>query len=325
MKIFRNIFVILAVIVLAAYGSFFLFVKFKGRAFLLGCLKDVFHQPVVMGRVVPQLPLGVTIYDFSLPGQAPVKEIDIQLKWIDPFNHRFRLRRVRLDAPNFYLKRSSDGTIGLNASAPSTEPSVSHNPATAGGTDEKAVNDGIWPVAVDHFIVTNGAVIFEDASFEPFNQMQFNNIELTLKNLGWPLESKNLDITLKALLIKDDMLLTESEVIFKGWLNWPRRNMDGQLNISNPKDKVVLTADVRSRNNLMQVQGKMMLNRLTENMPRGSASLENFLVDALRAADFDITTHFDFSTPMDAFSMDKISFQGEVIHHNSKPENEARL
>ena len=188
-------------------------------------------------------------------------------------------------------------------------------------------------VRFDRLIVTNGQIDYLNSA--PENALPSSNpvsqvIEENIKNFSFRLQRVRLEIKdivlppkpvqmsfdFSGTLAADSTPLASSQVKGHGWVNWLKKDMQGDFSFADKNGKTGMTANVISENNNMTVEGKVNARNLQvwhQKDPSSNASdIQNVVFGTLSSMGFEIDANFSFKTQMDNFKVEAISFSGTV-------------
>ena len=147
--------------------------------------------------------LGVDLPSTAkVPGEPllNLSALRLKIKEVLPFEQQARLEQLEFVQPVVAMSRSADGTLPLmQALVNRTAASASPTPANASKATESAKP---WSVQLDKLALTDGSVLWRDASTRPSAQVKLSKVQLAMTQVAWPL-SKPFQFMLGADLAAD--------------------------------------------------------------------------------------------------------------------------
>jgi len=342
MKKLSKLLITAALIFVVVFLALSIFVYSQGKRVVSTKLQAVFSQPVEIGDIRLTLPLTLRIKDLHIGGTLKIKEVSLGLGFINLFNKEINLSRVTLWEPEYVIHRPSEppapAALEPMPQSRTDSPQNVRNPKDT--ASDKAPRPHLF---INALIVKSGRVQFVEHVINDVDKaVTFQNVNLKAANVAFPLISTKTIFDFRATLGGDETLPTESLISGQGWVDVVKRDMESKIAIKDLDSKVLitifggedaflknaivdLTADLDSKNNDMQVNCEVKVNKLAFNSSKAdsdSASFEDILLQGLQKAGQGIAIDFRFKTKMDEFKIESIAFSGSVYDGNGEGEAE---
>lgn len=144
---------------------------------------------------------------------------------------RLQIRELIILKPSFFFYRTREGVfVGPWVSIKKEEKSEE-----APGKEEKKEGEAI-PIKIDRLRIEKGSIDFDDMKAgETPGQIRLREVELEIKNIGYPLVSSRSPIELKG---KMKGKTKDGEIVTKGWIDLKTSDMETSLKIREVELKV---------------------------------------------------------------------------------------
>lgn len=315
MKIIGNIIKVLFFVILFLSLGFFIFFNLYGEKIVKEKLTQAFKRPITLENLRVTLPFGLACDQLDIEGIIQAKGASIYFGFPDLLGKKINIANISLLEPRLKIVKTKEKKIVFDeVPAPQVSSLPEATQLDIGQGQKVEQKDLVLEFKVDHMSVKNGSVDFTDKSGDTDFQMTIQDIEFNAWQVTYPLKPVNANFDLTASILKSELPFSGSQVEARGWVNWPLRNMDGNLTVKEPNGKVSLEADLKSEANDMTVQGRLQVqNLIKENTQDGNAdSFENLVFSALKSTGVAISANFKFQTKMDDFQLGAVSFAGNV-------------
>lgn len=301
---------ILAIIV---FTAFYVYVRVIGKPLLENVLSVVLERPTTFRSVRMALPYDIVIEGLSVPQVVDVKRVILRMTSFSFSDRQLIVKRVRLQEPVLTIRSNpgagfqwGDGT----AIKISPEPAAASAPPAPIPTQNPFSLKG-QAFLIRTFEVERGTVRVLNKTSSGEGITDFQDLMLKMTDLSYPLRSYQTRFELTARIKNDGIPFSEGQLEGKGWLDLVRKNMDGSFRMARSEGSLVLSADVRSRNNEMTVTGQLDIQQIGHVLPGGAEALT--LPEALgQAMQVGLKGQYSFQTRMDDFKIGQVKIQGVV-------------
>ena len=333
-KIFVRILTGLLIVVCILIAACYIYIRLNGRQWVVNTLTQVFAQPVELKNVHFLFPFGARITDLNITEVLQVKDVQLQMGLPDLWHGRFHLLLLNLSAPVLAIERRIDSQIVLgNFMAQPTVVSeiptlpFKKNTAKVQGENLQSQSKKSFNMTVDYLLVTKGEIKFRDYSRKRNFAVDFRDVDLRAQNVSIPSLLNSVKFDLTAGLFKDGTSanlpfpLSGSRVKIHGWFNWGKKDMQAQLDVTDPDGKANLNAYLNSKDNHMTIDGKVHVANLLSKedpQPQDQTSLEGLIFSSLQSSGVEISADFHSKTKMDDVQLDSVSFRGDVGYKDTK-------
>jgi len=313
----RAVFSWLFILLVIAVVGLYVFVTRNGEEIARQRLSALLRRPVTVGQVRFIFPFGVRLDDLSVEGAFAVKTVRVQLELPVYYDRQAVISKMRLSEPVFFVQRLPDSRIswgGPDASPPEK--------AGAGGQDvERSETDpeqrSRYGVLVQYFEVENGRVEFTDRRAGEGAGFQVTALSLKASAVSYPVKPVTSKFELNGELQSATIPFAGSKIDAQGQLNLGAKDMDVKVKVIDPDGRVSLTANLKSVNNDMAVDGKASFHKIGkkqgEQETSGLRSAE-MVIGALQAAGLSADVNFSFKTKMDDFRIESLGLYGDVVY-----------
>ncbi len=141
------------------------------------------------------------------------------------------------------------------------------------------------------------------------------DVEFVAENVTVPLKDEKTAFSLKGVLVDTTVPMVGDRIEAAGWVNYVKKDMDATAKLFNPEGRASLTAKAVSADNDMQVAGTAILNSrplFKSDGEKNKSALEQVISQAVEAMQVVVTANFSFTTKMDKFKIEQVSFTGNV-------------
>ena len=311
MKSLKKILFLFFVLTLAVFIGLYFFLQYQGKDLLESNLSAILQKNVRIGKVRILFPAGLRFDDVTIQDALKAKTVRFQLGIPLVMGKQIIISKVRLTDPVLYVTRLKDKRIVWGkvveqeaeiAAATAPAPDSIPNPDLLSPEDVRK-NEIQGGILIDRLEIAGGTIQFfnnQDGS-----EVGLARVDLKALSISYPMRDVNTKFDLTAILTGDRVPFKGQKMESRGWVNVVKRNMDASMTISDDAGETGLVSYLKALNNDMQVKGKVNVAQMIAQMkPKGSgeASLEDFLVTALKSSGIDIGVDFAFNTKLDDFN-----------------------
>ncbi len=314
MKILKNILAGLLIIIVLFLVSGVVFVRLRGKLLLEEGLSRSVKQPVKIGQVSYLPPLGVKIRNLKINGAKALKLVTVQFEPKQFLSGRVEISKLILINPIVEIVRKKDRRLSV-AGVPLNIKVEGENKKNNYYTEaEQRVKKGSQS-SVGLFIkelkVYQGRLTFNDRSVNGEEEFVLNDVDLKLKKIRFPFDSIKTMLDIKADIEMCAGPFAGSKIKGDGWVNWYRRDLDATLKIMNQNGDVGITADLKSIDNDLEIDGTAFVSYIGPE-PGKRPTLARVIVGALKATGLEIESDFAFKTKLDDLQLKSLAFAGKV-------------
>ncbi len=309
LRIFFTVF--FAVFLISCLGLIF-FIHARGKPLAEERFSKLFNKPVTIERIHLSWPLRLQVDDLIIPKVFSAKHVSFNMGFLFSSSPQIVLSDVILqDAVIYYLS-------GEKVSAPvGTQNMSGFSPGQAGLSPAPVFSrvSPAWRIWVRNLLLHNGHFLYQRAKSERPFQFEIREMELKAANVTYPPGDQKMRFDLKGRLVSSRLPFSENLVRLWGWLDYPALNMDAQVTILQRAGEEGVTAQVKSVNNDMTINGKMNLGLLGQNLehkPVDAVSLSDMVMGSLRSSGLELLVDFEIKTQMNDIQFDKMSFSGNL-------------
>lgn len=289
MKISRKSLLWLCLIAIFFFLCVSALVNTYGLAIAEKVIRRVSKAPVTVKGLTYQFPLGVTLRDVRMEDSFNASRLAIQF-----------------DPKTFFSKDTYIWSIklaGANISLPANFP----------------LNPQGNSLFINKVRVSDAAVRYVDPA-SGNEEFLLSNLVLKLRNIVLPANNQAIRFWAKSRIISRKLLLNNQIVDVYGWLDINQKDMAAQLTLKTAAKKPLFTADIESKNNVMQVSGtvlvKDLLRFVRSRKPAQLNAGQESLFNKINSLGVDVGLNFSFVTEMDHFKIDKVKLEGSVDTKN---------
>lgn len=307
MRIIKNIIICIIIIVIIALGASAVYIQLNGKEFFEDVLTKSFKEEVLISKLRYQFPLGVYIKEFEIVDILRSHEVYARLDPRSLLQQKLKISKVTFIKPELLITQIKE---------------VESSPQENNDINSKAAPpaEGSNEFLVDHIVIRDGVIHYQDIVFKENithdSFIHLKDVQLNAYHLTFPLKPVYTQFNLVAQIIKEGLPISGSRVISKGWVNIAQKDMEADVTIMDTNGKAELEARAVSRNNDLNVKGKVSIKNFLKNVDgvrkEDSLDVENLLLGALASSGIDVGVNFAFNTSMDHFSIENISFSGSV-------------
>ncbi len=283
------------------------FVNSRAESFITNVISSSTNKEVLIGNVVYKFPLSLHAVDINIGRQLQIKEVYARLNIESVFSgDKIIIKDLKFIQPNFAIYKDKD---------------VKKVPYSDGRSNSSKRNSKLGNLSsskkklrINKLKVENGIIDYVNNQSKKRFSVYLDSVDLTMNQLFFPLEDVKSEFTLKAHVNQDRLPIKASQFNAKGWINYPKKNLDALINISQKDGTSALSATAKSINNDMVVEGEILLNHLlaTQNQESSIYSVNDLVYGIVEQMDASLGANFSFETKMDNFKISKVSFSGEV-------------
>ena len=320
MKFLKKIllfFIVLFVLFVVA-ASFY--IKRYGKAMIEEAVGASLKKKFSMANIRYQFPMGFAAEDVDLEKIFRAKNISAQFSLAAIFSRRLDIVYVILKNPVIRVERST--------LAPPSERTPSEGTPSAGAPPAEGQPESLpgekpagkkFEVFIHRLFVQNGQVQYSLESPGQKYEFALRDLQLKAQQIALPLASIKSNFVLTGRIDKNVTPFAQGQLEASGWFNWPRRDLQAKVKITQPDGNVGLRADAISKNNIMSVNGEINVQNfiaqaVREARPKteASSSINDLIADSLSSMGVRIGAQFSFQTKMDDFQLNAVSFSGNV-------------
>jgi len=228
MKTFKKIIIFFLILVVIFIISFYLFIKFKGKDFLINKITQTSKRKTEILELRPSFPFDIYIKNLKIEGLFNVEEAYLSFSPLDLFK-KFKFSSVKLVRPTFILDLSSSKEIDKGLIQQKIQEKIqeeqplkeSPQPQIDSFNKEKDFN----------FIIKN--LIIEDGTF-----YFVDKVKIKVENIN--AKAHNLNISnfgIKTMLNLEGKIYWDKDnvgiLVLDGWLDNFKKNMDLDLKFYN--------------------------------------------------------------------------------------------
>ena len=289
MKIIRRFFLWLCCIAIFFYGAGIAVVSIYGLGITKKIIKRVSQKPIEVNSVGYQFPIGVVLRDISLKDDFTVSKLVIQINPRTFFSNDIYLYSVSLKQPVISIPK------------------------------ELLLKLDNRSLMISKLKIINGNIRYVDKELGN-NLFVLSGLNLTLKDVTLPALDRDMPYKLTSNLSFDKVFINNQYFISDGWLNIADKNMAAKIKINHWDRMAVLSADVVSKNNVLDVTADVSAREILQTVQKKGLfekkSQDQSLFSKLSTLDADVMVQFLFRTKMDQPTIEKIKFKGSVDTKN---------
>lgn len=324
MKLIKNILLTFLLIIGLFYAGATVYVKLYAKDTLTSALSSGFKQDVSIGQVHYQFPFGISAKTVTI---GDLLKIDVLLAQLNPLafaQKKYHITHLTFIRPSAVIEKTSDVPLIPEQTSPGAQKEISSQ-----SSSQPELN-----FEISTFIIKDGRLDYTQTFAQPVDNnetptallsspikklsINLKNIQSTARGLVYPPEARKTAFDFQAVLSAQESLFSGNIVKGSGWIDWLQRDMQGHIEVMQKDGQSNLIADIVSIKNDMQVKGRLAMKDFIKSEPapllqaNETAPVNQLVVETLSSMGMDIGTDFSFSTKMDNFRFDRISFRGSV-------------
>jgi len=290
----------------------FHFQQYEKNLFL-SILQSSLNQDITAADVDYDFPFGFSLDNFKIGEFIQSKKLSAQF---DPQSIRKKqiiLTELTLHQPIITWLKAASNEPASNDPQPQIPKAAS----------ETAIPKTDIKLLVKKLIIRGGRLHYADTASEIPLNFQLDNVQLQADDLTFPIEPNTTTFQFNGTLIKKSAALSGSLIKSDGWIDLARRDMDSQIFVFEKNDRIGLSAHAVSKNNDLNVTGKVLVKNLfsKEHRDKLEGKVDNFVLTALSDLGVELGADFSFQTKLDDFRIDEISFSGSVSTQDAQQTN----
>jgi len=311
MKYLKYIISWLAIVLVFACAVGYAYVRVQGKALVEKQLSKFFGQTAQIEEVRYLLPAGLRVKNLMVRNVVEAKDVRIHLRVPFLLKHQVLIAKLELIEPVFQLVRHSTKEIDFGGVyLREQERKVS--------TKGKAFVPGvIQGMRIDFLSIKGGRFEILDLTLAEPEQYLFDQIRLKAVKVDYPLADQNMKFDVQGRLQKagDFTQWKGSQVSIAGWMNWPARAIDAQIDFKGI-DGMSAKVALKGHDNKMNVQGDVDLSpaqmeKGTGTRPVKQEGILGATLGVLQVSGSQLALNFAFETTMDDFNVATLNFQGD--------------
>ncbi|HSV43953.1 MAG TPA: hypothetical protein VLJ10_05300, partial [Candidatus Bathyarchaeia archaeon] len=257
------------------------------------------------------LPAGLRVKNLVVRNVVEARDVRIYLRVPFLIKHQILIARLELIEPVFQLVRHSTKEIdfgGVYLREQERKVSVRARASVPGV---------IQGMRIDFLSIKDGRFEILDLTLAEPDQYLFDQIRLKAVKVDYPLADQNMKFDVESRLQKagDFTQWKGAKVSMAGWMNWPARAIDAQIDFKGI-DGMSAKVALKGRDNKVNVQGDVNLSPdpVDKEIGARSAKQEGIFGAAfgvLQVSGSQLALKFAFETTMDDFNVTTLNFQGD--------------
>ena len=244
MKIIRRFFLWLCCIAIFFYGAGIAVVSIYGLGITKKIIKRVSQKPIEVNSVGYQFPIGVVLRDISLKDDFTVSKLVIQINPRTFFSNDIYLYSVSLKQPVISIPK------------------------------ELLLKLDNRSLMISKLKIINGNIRYVDKELGN-NLFVLSGFNLTLKDVKLPALDRDMPYKLTSTLSFDKVFINNQYFISDGWLNIADKNMAAKIKMIHWDRKAALSADVVSKNNVLDVTVDVSVREILQAVQKNGLSEKN--------------------------------------------------
>lgn len=328
MKSFRKIFICIIIFFLLSLGIINIFLFLKGKEILSARLSQATGREIKLDKIRFKLPFAIYINGLMIDGLSPAKETLIKLGFSNIFRSEFVIKRLVLRQSTLLIVRNQNGQTMLKGLKPigdsQTLPldvNMNRPPAAFPITSSDLKKKTSPRLVIQDIIFEKGELEFIDEKVagdqEAFKlkQAKLEHLTIRIKDVILPLESKAVTFSVKGMLSLPDYGVKNKLVKANGWVNVIKKDMKGELSVSEDDENASLQTQLVSNNNELKVNGNIKVSNFLKGFPKKDKgeSMDGMIFGALSSMGVEMGLDFSFVTKMDQPELTNVSFKGNVV------------
>lgn len=237
MKFIAKLLMVIVLLLIFLYAGIWSAVHFKAKDIAVEQLEQLLNKDVEI-KSVDLLPLvGLRVRELEIEDFASFSDLRVKLDLLKTIKHGLGFKFFEIDDLTLYISKDSNGNLDLPFEL-SSETKASPVIPDVQPKEEQAKKDSSVKVEekpkslpegfaayLGQFVLNNAKIVYSDKANNKGIEIPVE--ELKVKYISFPLSTKsrfelNAGIKIANQLIDDSIKL-------KGWLDWPKRNMEAEF------------------------------------------------------------------------------------------------
>ena len=322
LTLLRRIIIWSIILFFVVFFGIFFFIEYKGKPFVEKNLSLLFQRHVQIDNFRILSPLDVRFDNIYIDGLLQAKRVKVHLGVPDLIHKKLVIDEILLSEPFFVIQRREGTKWFIGEQSPPLKSSEATSSTPSSGNQNLGKQNKIlkyWPenfsLSINKLSIQGGQVKLFDHSWKKDFQLIIAKLNMNIRSISCPLISVNSKYNLIGSLFGSGMPFSGDAIKSQGWINFYKKDMDASLYIVGADGKDVLSVNLASQNNDMNIKGKINIRNVPQNneqRDQQASSFEGFVFGALQTSGVEIGVDFSVKTKMDDIHPDSISFTGNI-------------
>lgn len=319
MKFVKYFFIWLCMFMVLSCVIGYVYVRLEGEHLFEQQFSKFFGQESTVESVRYLVPFGVRFHKLEIRNVLEAEDVFFHLRLPFLLERQFIIARLELVKPIFYLVRPEQKKLDFGG-------------AYLAQQEERfnVVKQNIKPidgVLIDFLSVEGGRIEILDLAVQEPVKYTIMDINGKALKFAYPPGNQNIKFDMEGRVVSAGgrQWLAKSRLSATGWVNWISRAMEADMDFKG-LDGVSATMDLKSKNNVLEGQGKFKIGSATEGqkevLTKGRKSglfLTKTVLNILNETQTELALNFNFKTAMDAFHLESVNFEGTLdLPHEKK-------
>ncbi|MGE0267867.1 MAG: hypothetical protein AB7S78_05385 [Candidatus Omnitrophota bacterium] len=258
------------------------------------------HRQVHLDHISYHFPSGFKATNVSVDDYLTIKRMYVQFNPKTLFEKNIEIVQLELVDPTMVLTQKSGPAI--------TEEAPNANPASA---DNSTGNK--YTYSIKKVIINNGLLNYINKKTSQPVIVEMTHLKGQLLNLEIPITSHQIQYSLEAMTNIKNTPFEKNMIYAKGWIDLARKDLQGTINVRDPKGHDQMKVKLDAVNNDLSVDGVIKLKASQIN-DSASVIMNQLIQDGDENQDLQLEAGFSFKRKLDDFRLDdlKIPFNGVV-------------
>ena len=305
----KRICITLLLFIVFSFVAAFALLVLNGRSLVTAEFERVAGKKVSLGKVHAVFPSKLVLEDLRIEGLAKIPRAVIVANTRAVLSGRLSIVFIELDSPEINIDLS-----GLSSGKVMELPGARVVTVKALGIQEKYLAVIFKPSNGIERIKVNGAVVMVQAPVTGKTWI-FENVQADLRHFFLNSAGVKTDFILSASLARMNMPFVGHLARAHGKVNWPAKDMEASVEVSDEAGHTGFSAVVKSVANDCEVKGRVRLTSSQRVQASGKKPqmIEATVLDLLGSLKSDIEASFSFHTPLDKIDVGKVNISGNII------------
>ena len=305
MKLIIRLIIVICIFILTTVLVGVVYFNNYGKDFFQKSLTEILKKDVKFDQIIFESPFTFHFINFSVDSFFSANRLDISPNLESLFG-----KNILIDSLVIW---GIDVDVDLKDS--NIRNSAQEDLEKERGYHQGKTRDVEKVVIVKNLRIEGGQIHYGNYRYNNKLDFKLINCRLDAKDVSLPRIDRNISFTLSGILHDVREELEGGHILSEGWINWENRSSDLNLSVTSTEKKNVLSARLKSKDNDLTVEGKIVLNNFgikIKNKDGDNKVIKNILSGVLSKVGIDVNASFSFDTQLDDFQITNVSFKGGI-------------
>ena len=310
MKFLKYLLVWFCVGMLLASVAGYVYIRLRGKELFENQFEKFFGQPASIQSVRYLVPAGIRFHKLKIHNVLEADDVFLHLRVPFLLERQFIIASLELVKPAFQLVRHEKKQIDFGGSYLKQQEERFQK--------QKKPGSRIRGILADFISIKDGRIDILDLAVNEPVKYSVEQINGKAMNVAYPLIDQDIkfDIEGQVLTAGREHWLANSAFSAAGWINWPARAMDLDLDFQAPGG-VKRNVNLKGENNIVHADGRLEIDTVDKSSDGKAVNLAGGILpdvvfEALLASGSQLGINFNFKTKMDEFPLPVIEFEGRL-------------